>query len=437
MKTSVSRWFRCAAIVIGLALRAFGQTQPGQIQAASVEGQVLKLVNSAPAVPVKDGDQLTESDTITTGANSGVVLVFMNGSSVKLGANSFLAIDEFKMDPLAEDVKMADFKDRKKGEPSVSKTNLNLVYGDMVGDVRHLNKSSSYSIKTPAGAAGIRGTIYRIVFRPDANGKAFFTVSTAEGLVVMQGVTAVEIPIPVGKEVVATVDIPEASPAPAATPAAPVAAPAAAPADAAATPAAPAPAAASPAATTPAAPTPAAAPAATTTPAAVKPAATPSAPVIVTQDIPAATKAIIVTATTNIAAAVQQTIFTPNTKAADDKAAADKKAADDKAADDKAAADKKAADDKAAADKKAVADKTAADKAAAVADQAAAEKAAVAPEVVAPTATPAATPAATPVAAPVATPAATPVATPISLPKPTPPPIFVPVPTSLTPGAGG
>jgi len=426
MKTSVSRWVLCAAIVIGLALRAFGQTQPGQIQAASVEGQVLKLVNSAPAVPVKDGDQLTESDTITTGANSGVVLVFMNGSSVKLGANSFLAIDEFKMDPLAEDVKMADFKDRKKGEPSVSKTNLNLVYGDMVGDVRHLNKSSSYSIKTPAGAAGIRGTIYRIVFRPDANGKAFFTVSTAEGLVVMQGVTAVEIPIPVGKEVVVTVDIPEASAAPAAMPAAPVAAPAAAPADAAAT---------------PAAPTPAAAPAATTTPAAAKPAVTPSAPVIVTQDIPEATKAIIVTATTNIAAAVQQTIFTPNTKAADDKAAADTKAADDKAAADKKAEDDKAAADKKAADDKAVADKTAADKAAAVADQAAAEKAAVAPEVVAPTATPAAKPAATPAATPVATPAATsvatPVATPISLPKPTPPPIFVPVPTALTPGAGG
>jgi len=253
MKTSVSRWVLTAAMAIGLTLRAWGQIQAGQIQAASVEGQVLKLVNSAPAVPVKDGDQLTESDTITTGANSGVVLVFMNGSSVKLGADSRLAIDEFKMDPLAEDVKMADFKDRKKGEPSVSKTNLNLVYGDMVGDVRRLNKSSSYSIKTPAGAAGIRGTIYRIVFRPDANGRAFFTVSTAEGLVVMQGVTAVEIPIPVGKEVVVTVDIPEASPAPAATPAAPVAAPAAAPADAAATPAAATPAAATPAATTPAA----------------------------------------------------------------------------------------------------------------------------------------------------------------------------------------
>ena len=327
MKTSVSRWVLTAAMAIGLTLRAWGQIQAGQIQAASVEGQVLKLVNSGPAVPVKDGDQLTESDTITTGANSGVVLVFMNGSSVKLGADSRLAIDEFKMDPLAEDVKMADFKDRKKGEPSISRTNLNLVYGDMVGDVRRLNKSSSYSIKTPAGAAGIRGTIYRIVFRPDANGRAFFTVSTAEGLVVMQGVTAVEIPIPVGKEVVVTVDIPDASPGAVAK--------------------------------------------------------APSAPVIVTQDIPAATSAIIVTATTTIAVAVEQAVFTPNPKAADDQAADAKQASDDKAA-----AEKKAADDKAAAD-----------------------KAAAVPEVVPPVAPPG--------------------------PKPTPPPVLVPVPTALTPGAGG
>ena len=332
MKTSVSRWVLTAAMAIGLTLRAWGQIQAGQIQAASVEGQVLKLVNSGPAVPVKDGDQLTESDTITTGANSGVVLVFMNGSSVKLGADSRLAIDEFKMDPLAEDVKMADFKDRKKDEPSVSKTNLNLVYGDMVGDVRRLNKSSSYSIKTPAGAAGIRGTIYRIVFRPDANGRAFFTVSTAEGLVVMQGVTAVEIPIPVGKEVVVTVDIPDASPGAVAK--------------------------------------------------------APSAPVIVTQDIPAATSAIIVTATTTIAVAVEQAVFTPNPKAADDQAADAKQASDDKAAAEKKAADDKAADDKAAAD-----------------------KAAAVPEVVPPVAPPG--------------------------PKPTPPPVLVPVPTALTPGAGG
>jgi len=75
-----------------------------------------------------------------------------------------------------------------------------------VGDVKKLNSSSSYSIKTPVGAAGIRGTIFRIVFRPSSDGKAFFSISTAEGLVVMQGVTTVDIPVEVDKEVVVEID---------------------------------------------------------------------------------------------------------------------------------------------------------------------------------------------------------------------------------------
>ena len=78
----------------------------------------------------------------------------------------------------------------------------------MVGDVKKLNTAggSSYNIKTPVGAAGIRGTIYRIVFRPDSNGKAFFQIQTAEGLVVMEGVTNTDVPVAEGKEVVVEID---------------------------------------------------------------------------------------------------------------------------------------------------------------------------------------------------------------------------------------
>ena len=213
----------------------------------------MKLVADGSSVAVKAGDVLVETDVITTGKSASVVLVFMNGSSVKLGAESRLAIDEFKMDPLADDIKMSDLK----AEPTVSKTALNLSYGEMVGDVKKLNKSSSYSVKTPVGAAGIRGTIFRIVFRPSSDGKAFFTVSTAEGRVVMEGVTAEEIPIVEGKEVVVTVDIPTTPTAPGETPA-------------------------------PIAP-----------------------PVIETRDIPAATSALIAAAAITISQTVQETTFTP------------------------------------------------------------------------------------------------------------------------------
>ena len=199
------RFCFCAFVATALSLPAIAQTAPGLIKAAKVQGQVQKILADGSAAALKNGDVLAETDAVATGKDSSVVLVFNNGSSVRVGAESRLAIEEFKMDPLAEDVNAATLK----AEPTKSKTALNLAYGEMVGDVKKLNTSSSYTIKTPVGAAGIRGTIYRIVFRPSADGKAFFTVSTAEGRVVMQGVTADEIPIEAGKEVVVEVDVPD------------------------------------------------------------------------------------------------------------------------------------------------------------------------------------------------------------------------------------
>lgn len=244
---ALHRFLLCAFVATALSLPVLAQTQPGQILAAKVEGEVMKVAPDGTTTPLANGAKLTETDTVTTGKNSGVVLVFMNGSSVKLGPDSRLAIDVFKMDPLAEDVEAGKLQ----AEPSVSKTELNLTYGEMVGDVKKLNTSSSYTIKTPVGAAGIRGTIYRIVFRPSSDGKAFFTVSTAEGRVVMEGVSAQEIPVPEGQEVVVEIDVPDT------------------------------------------------------------PGEAPAAPVVVTQEIPAETKTAIQAEAAVIQQTVQETTFTP------------------------------------------------------------------------------------------------------------------------------
>jgi hypothetical protein len=208
MKFTLLRFVCFAAIAIALSFtNAVAQSAAGAIKAARVTGQVFKVTAAGQSVALKDGDLLIESDTVTTGKGAGVVLVFMNGSSVKLGGDSKLAIDEFKMDPLAEDIKVSDLKN----EPSVSKTALNLSYGEMVGDVKKLNTASSYTIKTPVGAAGIRGTQFMIRFMPSGDGRAFnFQLSTNEGLVDFRGTAAgaglVQVPANVEVTVVANVD---------------------------------------------------------------------------------------------------------------------------------------------------------------------------------------------------------------------------------------
>lgn len=193
------------AIALGfVATSGFAQTHAGAIKAMKVSGTVSRVDSAGATSAVTDGTLLTEADTVVTGDNSGVVLVFMNGSSVKLGAKSSLLVEQFKMDPLATDINVATLK----AEPSVSQTKLNLAYGEIVGDVKKLNKSSTYNIKTPVGAAGIRGTIFRILFLPAANGQpALFQLSTAEGLVLYTAPTGATTDVGQGSEVVATADV--------------------------------------------------------------------------------------------------------------------------------------------------------------------------------------------------------------------------------------
>lgn len=259
MRTKFLSWFVMFAMAACLALSAQAQTTgrvAGRIVAAKVKGLVT-ATNTADNSKreLKDNDAITEKYVVTTAQNSSVILVFSNGSTINLAQDSTLSIEEFLQDPFSSSYAMSTAT----SEPTTSTTKLTLARGELVGNVKHLNKDqgSSFTVNTPVGAAGIRGTTFRIVFRPDASGKAFFTLSTAEGEVILTGAAPEGTPVPTGKEVVVEVEV-KVDPS---TGTVTVTAP----------------------------------------------------PTVVTQDIPAATQAAIQTATQDIVAANQGTIFTSAT----------------------------------------------------------------------------------------------------------------------------
>lgn len=175
----------------------------GRIIAARITGHVNAISKAdGSSRPLKDGDQIMDQTTVVTAPGAEAILVFSNGATVNVAGDSTLDIDEFMQDPFANDQKVADMTN----EPGTSVTKLDLTKGELVGKVVHLNvdKGSEFTVQTPVGAAGIRGTTFRIVFRPDPNnpGKAFFSVVTAEGQVVLRGVTSTPVNIPAGKQVV-------------------------------------------------------------------------------------------------------------------------------------------------------------------------------------------------------------------------------------------
>lgn len=205
MRTKLFSWM----LVFGLAVfltasaNAAQERVTGRILAAKVRGTVTALHKADNMTrELHDNDAVSEGYVVTTAAKSSVVLLFANGSAVNLGADSSLSIDEFLMDPFDPKYSIGDAKE----EPSTSVTKLSLARGEMVANVKHLHRDngSSYTINTPVGAAGIRGTTFQIVFHADGSG---YSLATSEGVVALAGGDGLERSVPAGKEVTATFDV--------------------------------------------------------------------------------------------------------------------------------------------------------------------------------------------------------------------------------------
>lgn len=163
-----------------------GGSRLGDIRASRVVGTVTFTDIATGAVQPLANDQVIHQGTIVkTEADSSVVLLFSNGAAINLAHTSELNIEQFTQDPFAAPFQPATATE----EPSVSVTSIKLNRGELVGNVKKLRTSagSKFTVGTPVGAAGIRGTTFRIVYRPTGNGLAFnFSLMTIEGDVAME-----------------------------------------------------------------------------------------------------------------------------------------------------------------------------------------------------------------------------------------------------------
>ncbi len=168
----------------GASAQPANDSQPtpgGRILVARVIGEA-SVVNPADGLtfPVRNGSLLMEGQVISTGPGASVLFVLSNGATVSLGADSVLSIDQFTQQPFTETYKMNALV----AEPTTSTTRLNLLRGEIISDVKKLNQGggSSFTIQTPVGAAGIRGTAFRLAFKPEGN-RASFALVMLEGVI--------------------------------------------------------------------------------------------------------------------------------------------------------------------------------------------------------------------------------------------------------------
>jgi hypothetical protein len=195
MHSKLHPWLTILGLLLAFAVEALGQgatpaanstQKPGRIRASRVIGQVtVEDIASKAVQALVNGAEISQGSIVRTGDNSSVVLLFSNGASISLGFRSELNIEQFTQDPFGGTYEPAKATE----EPSVSTTSIKLTQGELVGNVKKLKTSagSKFTVGTPVGAAGIRGTTFRIVYRPTGNGLAFnFSLLTVEGNVAVE-----------------------------------------------------------------------------------------------------------------------------------------------------------------------------------------------------------------------------------------------------------
>ena len=131
-----------------------------------VDGAVLISHGGADFTPARDGDVLNAGDTIRTGTGAAAEITYFEGSSVRLEADTEIVVERLR-----------------------TEADGGTVIGMMqtLGRTWHvvtklISGSSRYEVRTPSSTASVRGTIFAVDVRLDADGPSA-TVTTSEGVV--------------------------------------------------------------------------------------------------------------------------------------------------------------------------------------------------------------------------------------------------------------
>ena len=149
-------------------------SEEGSFGGSYINGNYLEPRKAKGRKP-KVGESIETGGVIITKTNSQVVLLLTNGTLATLNENSRVVLENLWQTPFkASSKKVSELKE----EPSQSRTALGLDFGELIVDVKKLNKDSSFLVHSLLGQAGIRGTQFR--FSTQDNGT---TLSVTEGLV--------------------------------------------------------------------------------------------------------------------------------------------------------------------------------------------------------------------------------------------------------------
>ena len=151
-------------LIAHLPLFTHGWTQEksnGNILIVGLEGDIKFFDNLGTLLDGKEfgvGSSFPINHVAETGSESKAVFLLSNGTLMTVDQNAKMKISQYDQVPF--EAKWKGIKDFTE-EPSKSEVNIDLD-GALIVKTKKLNKNSSFSINSPVGTAGIRGTEFQM-----------------------------------------------------------------------------------------------------------------------------------------------------------------------------------------------------------------------------------------------------------------------------------
>lgn len=188
------------AILLTIGLSAQPEPKlprPGAVVATQVIGEVSVIAGDKKR-PIKVEERVRVGATVVTGRRSIVTLEFSNGAIVQLGSESELEIEEFGQETFSSSIKPKEEKE----EPSLSRTRLRLVRGDVSGDIKRLKASrgSSFQLVASAGTLRITEGSFRAHLRMSDVGLGVYMVDVPAGKAEFEPLGGTFAPVVAGKQ---------------------------------------------------------------------------------------------------------------------------------------------------------------------------------------------------------------------------------------------
>jgi len=205
------RWFGVAWALAAATAAVRGQApeidlpRPGIVLVADVTGEATMTAGEQKRT-LKSEDRVRIGATVATARRSMTTLNFSNGTSVQLGSDSEIELEEFGQAPFSATFKLPEMK----AEPSLSRTRIKLIRGDVVVTVKKLQtaRGSSFGLGTAAGNLRIAEGSFRAMVRMHDLGLGVATIELQTGAAEFEvlGSTGYA-PVPLGQKVVFALEV--------------------------------------------------------------------------------------------------------------------------------------------------------------------------------------------------------------------------------------